>query len=436
MAGETSWVDRILGALGLRTPKTPEPGAAATPTPESVLTDVTVASLREMLNEHSRGQFMRSGLLAEYVLRDADLSGALTQRLERLLGLEQEIEPADDSEAAKKQSEDCETLWSTIASRPAQREMLAYAILMGFAIGQTVWSWDETRGELVPRLIPWPPSLCEFRAFDGQWYVHTDKGPLAITPGDGQWVLFAPRAVNSPWLWGAILCVGEWYLRAQYAAGDASKHAEVHGVPVWLAMLPSGARSTPDGKAFLTSLRNMGRNAVVPLPQGVDASTSYGLKLEQAATDAYQIFEFLLRTAGGKFRLAILGQDLTSQNNLVGTNASSEQGSTVLDSIIAADATTWSECLYRQVLQLWAAYRSRPELAPHLCIDAEDEEDFGAVASALLTAGQALAAWQAAGFEVDLVAFAERFGMPGKPGKKPAPTPATNIDPNPEKQAA
>jgi phage gp29-like protein len=426
--------DRLLGFLGFRSPTITEPAASATPTSEGVLTGLTVVALREMLDEHSRGQFLRSGLLAEYVLRDADLSGALTQRLERLLGLEQEIEPADDSDEAKAQADELEALWSSIASRPAQREMLAYSVLLGFSLAQVVWQWDESRGELVPRLLPWPPSLCEFNEYERQWYVHTSTGPLAITPGDGQWVLYAPRAVNKPWLWGAILCVGEWYLRAQYSAGDASKHSEVHGVPVWLAKLPSGARSTPDGKAFLSSIRNMGRNAVVPLPQGMDPSTSYDLELAQAATDAFRIFEFLLRTAGGKFRLAILGQDLTSQNNLVGTNASSEQGNTVLDSIVAAEAATWSECLYRQVLQQWAAYRSKPELAPRLCIDAEDEEDFGAVASALLTAGQALAAWQAEGFEVDLVAFAERFGMPGKPGKKPAP--AAPIDPNTEPKTA
>jgi phage gp29-like protein len=301
--------------------------------------------------------------------------------------------------------------------------MLSYAVLLGFAVGQLVWEPGDD-GQLIPRLLPWPPSAVSYDEHRRTWVAHTDAGPTDIVPGSGAWVLYAPKSVNKPWLWGVIRCLVEWYLRAQNGAADASRHAEVHGLPVWLARLPSGSETSAAGRRFLSSIRNMGRNAVVPLPRGDSEATSYDLELEAAQTDAYRIYEFLLRAAGGKFRLAILGQDLTSQNNQVGTNASSETGADTLAAIVRADAVTWGECCTAQIARPLAVYRGSPPARVQL--DAEPDDDFGALATALETAGRAVQAWQAAGWEVDLAAIAERFGVPGKRGEKPAPAPPTD----------
>lgn len=415
-------VDRLLGAIGLRRADTAGPGESATPSEPGALTTLTLAALREMLNEHDRGVFLRSALVAELVRRDPDLYAALKQRLDGLLGLPLDVEAADESAEAEAEEEALEALWPTIASRAAQREMMHSAIMLGFAVGQLVWQ-PGGDGQLLPRLLPWPSSCVTYDEHERCWYAQTAEGRVLITPGSGAWVLYAPASVNRPWTWGAIRCTGESYLRAQNAAGDASKHAEVHGLPVWKAKLPSGSETSPAGKRFLSSIRNMGRNAVVPLPQGDTAQTSYDLELEAAQTDAYRIYEFLLRFAGGKFRLALLGQDLTSQNNLVGTNASSETGADTLATILRADAETWGECCTQQIVRPYAVYRGKP--VSRVCIDAEPDEDFGAEATALKTAGEAAAAWKAAGWNVDLAAFAERFGVPGELAPEPeTPPPA------------
>lgn len=426
-----SLVDRLLGALGLRRADTPGPGESATTSEPSALTTLDLAAARALLAEHERGTFLRSALVADHILRDADLYAALTQRLETLFGLPVDVEPFDESEAAQAEAEHFKALWSTIASRAAQREMAAYAVLLGFSVGQLLWEPGDD-GELVPRLLPWPPSCVSFDESRRTWIAHTDRGPVDILPGTGRWVLYAPKSVNKPWIWGVIRCLIEWFIRAQNGAGDCSKHAEVHGLPVWLARIPSGSETTAAGKAFLRSIRNMGRNAVVPLPRGDTDATSYDLELEAAQTDAYRIYEFLLRTAGGKARLAILGQDLTSQNNLVGTNASSETGADTLASIVRADAVTWGECCTLQIAKPLAVFRGKP--AVRVCIDAEPDKDFGAEATAVKTAGEAAQAWDAAGWEVDLPKFAERFGVPGKLKPKPVtPPPAlpAKTDPAP-----
>jgi len=439
VAGE-SIVDRLLGLVGITRASDPAlPAVQAEPSATSVLTDLTVASLRAMLREHDQGYFHRSALLAEQVLREPDLFGALTQRLEALFALETCVEPYDDSDAAKAEAEAVEELLGIIMPSAVQREMLSSVVLLGFAVGQLRWHWHEQLGQLVPRLYPWPSSQVEYREHEGRWYAHTNEGPALVTPGDGQWVLYAPRSLNRPQIWGVIRCVAEWYLRTQLAGGDASKSSEIHGVPVWLAELPSGSITTTVGQAFLRSIRNMGRNAVVPLAQGNDKATSYNLRLEQPATDTHKIFEFLLRTGGGKFRLAILGQDLTAQNNQVGTNASSETGAQVTRNVTASDATSWSECLQQQVFVPLAWYRGTQAIAPEFEIDAEEEEDFEQVATAIKTAGEALLTWQSAGWEVDLEAFAQRFGVPGKakpPPATPAPTTAPTVTPQNDSENA
>lgn len=425
---EPSLVDRLLGAIGLRRASTPGPGESATPVIPGTFTHYDLALLRAIVDEHDRGIFVRSALLAEHVRRDPDLSAALTQRLDGLFGLPCEVVPLDDSEAAKAEAARVQAQWPTIASVPAQREVVSSAVLLGFGVGQLVWEPDET-GELVERLLPWPSGCVEYREAERRWYALTTAGPVPIVHGTGAWVLYAPRSVNRPFTWGALRALAEWFFRAQDGAAGASRHAEVHGLPVWLARLPSGSETSEAGKRFLRSIKNMGRNAVVPLPQSDTKGQSYELALESASTDAHRIFEFLLRNAAGKFRLVILGQDLTSQNQVVGTNASSQTGADTLSSIWRADAQSWGECCTQQIARPLAVYRGTP--AVKVCIDAEPDEDFGALATALKTAGEAAKAWNDAGWEVDLPKYAERFGVPGKLKPKAAEPPPQSTNPPP-----
>lgn len=412
-------------AVGLDAPAPAEGQAPppATPSEQEPLTTTTVSALRAMLDEHSRGIFLRSALLADLMRRDADVVGALVQRLLAFQSLDTTVEgpagtPASDAEAAA---------WEAAAAsyrveRPAlvsvgaQVDMLVDACLMGFALGQLVPTWDEPSQRIVRRLEPWPASAVEFDRSARQWYAITlNQGRLAITPGDGQWVLYTPRGHRAPYLWGAILPTAEWYIRDSDAASDASRHAEVFGSSIWKAKLPSGARQTPDGKGFAGSLRTMGRNAVIPCPQGATPQSSYDVELIEAKADAHAIFEWLLRTGGGRIRLAILGQDLTSQNNLVGTNASSDTGMTTLDRVVRAEGKAWSEFETRQIAAPRAAYLGEP--AVRVCVEPEERDERKSEAEAQTAVAASAQAWRALGVEVDVDAMAARARIPLKAPK-------------------
>jgi len=412
----SDWSPSMARAFGVG----PTESAAAVPIIDTVVTQETVASIKLTLRDHEVGDFFRSAALANHCLRDPDIFGAINQRVLGLLGCAMSVIAADDSPGAVAMADLVRERFGSVVSRAAACDIVTSAVLLGFGVGQIVERWDDVLGELVPELQAWPSHAVSFNESERQWWAYTTTGRVPINPGDGQWVLYTPRSTRRPYYYGALRCIAEWFLRAQFAAGDASKHAEVHGIPVWLAELPDSQRETPNAAAFIRSIKNMGRNAVVPLPQGATKDQSYNLRLEQASTDAYRIFEFLMRTAGGKFRLAILGQDLTSQNHSVGTNASSETGREVSAEIREADAVTFAECLREQLFKPWAAYRSKVEHAPLVSFDTDTLHDAAESATAIKAMGEAAKLWVVdlgLGEEVDVAELARRARVPLIPKK-------------------
>lgn len=385
------------------------PAVALEPPP---ISGPTLASIRRTLDEHDDGRFMRSGLLADLITRDSDCFGALQQRLLGLTAMPIRLEPADASaEAAAVAAELADEL-PRLLTTGARADFDSAAVLCGFSVGQLFYRWDEDAARQVPQVDPWPVSQTEYVRSERQWYVHTaTTGRVPITPGDGQWLLHAPMSQRAPYLWGAIRCTAEWYRRDVDAANDAARVAEVHGIPVWKAKVPSGARKSEDGKAFARSVRGMGRNAVVPLPQGASAAESYDLELIEAKSDAYRIFEFIMGRGGRAFRLALLGQDMTSVHDGVGTYASSKTGRDITGDLIRASAVSLAEVLTHQVLRPVVRFRrGDARLTPRAVVPLA--EDLAALATTWNTAGTALKALREGGVALDETAYARRFGLP------------------------
>lgn len=380
------------------------------------LTRETVASIRRTIDDHDRGDFLRSALLADLLRRDGEVFGALQQRLTRLGACPLRVMPAGTDAASIEAAAALDAEWDHIASPEALADLTGDAVVLGVGVGQILWRPDTDGRWLVPEVDPWPMSCVRWDPNQRRLIAATVTGPVTITPGDGQWIVFGPRSRRAPHLWGAVRCIGEWYLRQQHADADASKHAEVHGMPVWKAYLPAGARETVDGKKFAASIRGIGRNAVVPLPRGREESESYDLELAQAEADAYKIFEYLTQRGGRVVRLALLGQDLTSANNQVGTNASSSTGRQVTADVVAADARALAACLTSQLAAPIARYRGTP--ASRVGHEERIEPaEAKARAEAQKATAEALRAWKDLGVEVDADAAADAARIPRR---KPA----------------
>lgn len=398
--------NRVIGA------PVPTTGAPpATPTTHEPMSSTTVAALRSMLNEHDRGVFMRSALLARLMTRDADIFGALQQRLGLQASYPTLVDPPKGVPSPEAADDAAALLadLSRICPAGVALDMWTDEALLGFALAQVVWEAGPD-GILRQRLVPVDGSAVEHDRTTDQWYVHTlDQGRLAIKPGDGQWVLFAPSSARAPWLWGAVRPCAAWWLSNSNVENDARRRSETTGQGIWKAKLPAGARQTPDGLTFIRSLRNIGRAAVIPIPQGSTPESSYDIELIEAQVDAFKIFEWLRRAGGGAVRLAILGQDLTSQNNTVGTNASSETGADVLRTITRSRARAWGETLTAQVAAPRARYLGCTRSIVR--VDAEPKADRRAEADAQEASARAVTAWQTLGIDVDVAAHATAAGV-------------------------
>ena len=399
----------------------PTPGTGAlpaTPTEQEPLTTTTVAALRAMLDEHDRGVFLRSGLLADLLRRDADVYGALQQRLTALGAHPVCFDAADETAAAIAARDALALDWPRLCPPGAQADLALDECMMGWALGQVVWRFDPDSKRLRQTVEPWPAHAVEHDRTLRQWYVQTAYGRLPITPGDGQWVLVAPRSARAPWLWGAIRAVAEWYLSNSFAASDGRRRSETTGQGIWKVKVPTGARESSEGKGFLRAFRNLGRAAAIPAPQGATKESSYDFELVEAKADAYQIFEWLKRTGGGAIRLAILGQDLTSQNQTVGSKGTSETGADVTRAVVEAQARGLSDAFTQQVAKPRAAYLGEP--VTRVRVDAEPEADRKASAEASKAEAEAVKAWADVGVTVDAVAHATAAGMKGA-AEAPAP---------------
>lgn len=428
-----STLDRLAGLLGF-VRMSPSGGPAESPAgavpetgemrvapyPPNTLTpqSLTFAVARAILEEHESGRFGLSAALARTVLRDPDLAAALNRRLLALVGSPHCIEAATTTGAGERYARDLAVRFRTMIPRAAELDMVRDAIMLGCALGQLVWWVHEDTGEILPVLEPWPMDYAEHEEYEDAWYVVAKTGRIRITPGDGRWVLYTPWSPRTPYYYGAIRQAAEWFLRASNGSRDYGRFIELSGQGIIKAYVPSGSRKSPEYSAFINSLRNLGRNAVAPLPRGKEEHESYDLKIEALSADLHKVFVEMLRVASGKLRLCILGEDLSSQNQKVGTNASSETGLKVSRAVTAADAETWAECLRAQVLSPWASYKGRIELAPFAYYDLEEKGDAKGEADAANVAADALKKWgelvaaAQVGRVVDVVAAAERWGIP------------------------
>lgn len=397
---------------------TPWNSEALAPQVAPAFTDVTVGGARTIVATHEQGQFTESALLADLLLRNPDVQQALGQRCLAAIGLPFELKPATDSASAERHAAELRPMWHRLVTRAALCELYAWAVLLGFALAQIRWTWDEETQQYLAILVPWHPAYCWYDAVQGKWFASTATGTVEIIPGDGRWVLYAPRSILRPHAFGVIRCLPPAFLSAAYALRDANRFSEVHGQGVWLPSMPAGFDKTPEGAAFLSAIRNMGRSGIVPLPRGTTPEQSYDLKLIEAQGRGYEIFKYLDETAATKIRLAILGQDMTSASGTRGGSfAQSKIGNTVRQDVTEFDVETLGECLQQQHGRPVAMYlRGRADLAARPSWNATPPPDLAQLSTAQKTAADALVVWTqqlADSDEVpDAVAFARQFGVP------------------------
>jgi phage gp29-like protein len=405
-----------------------------------------VDQTRGALYSHMAGMFDASAQLWDAILGDDRVVATLGSRISGLFGREVRFKPADDSDAAKECLEAWEKVWPRLSGDAAMTEVHTTAIGMGFGPAQLVW---DTSGPVsCPYIRPWAPRFTYYHWPSRRYRALSQDGEIQIVPGDAKWLLHAPFGSYRGWIRGAIRAVAEPWLLRHFAFRDMARFSEVHGMPTRIGMVP--AVSDPgERSAFETSLANLGSDAAMILPQGVDGQlgSGYDYKLVEARDRAWEVFPGLIDRCDMAIVLAMMFQNLTTEVK-GGSFAATSAHMDIRQSGLQGDNQAWKQTIYEQIARPFAYLNfGDADLAPWTWWDVEPRDDLKGNAQQFKEFGYALEVLARGGIKFknveELRAFAaKKFGLDGLPdfeigeavvgglgAKETSKLPFTQVDP-------
>ena len=389
-----------------------------------------VTGLRDALEAHEIGQFQKSAMLVDWLGRDDRVSSALGTRVRAVQGLPFRLDPSEEGSnptLARQLALGAKKIWPRAAPRPLQAEVMRWMSLLGFAVAQILW--DTRDGVWVPTLEWWHPQFLSWRWDLGCFQASSLDGIELVTPGDGQWVVFAPNGLYRGWYHGGVRSLALLALLRQYALRDWARASEMYGLGIRVGYVPPN--TDPDDESrFIDQLVNLGAESVLMLAKGADEQGDFEFDLKAlAGTFNGELFERLGARCDTGITLQLLGQNLTSEvkeGSLAAARVHGDVRQDYLESDVAGLSADWRE----QVLAPWAAFNFGASLedTPIPVWDVEPPEDKDSASKTLVQVSQALtslALLPGLGPTIDLVALAERFDLPLIKGSSPDLTPPT-----------
>jgi phage gp29-like protein len=388
--------------------------------------DRTFEEVQNVIAQHERGTFRASGVLADVLDRNPRIYGALNNRALGVVGSPFTILPGvGDQRRAAAVARTLEEDWPLIGEEQLVAEIIRSLVTTGFCLCRILPV--DVRGRWVPTLTPWHPSFLHYQWMTDQLMATTaDRGLVPVVPGNGEWVLFA-AARSRFWMRGVVRCLGLPAEVRKHAVNDWSRWSEKHGLPLTELRVPASKAEDEDTTEWFAQMRDLRSDTTVVSPQGDDGKASYGVNLIEAKDTAWEGFKEQIARQDGDVSIAIEGQNLSTENNRVGTNASSRAGHALRQDLREADAYVIATTFYEQVVRFWAAWNfGDADLAPWAVYDPTPPEDLVQLATTMKSAGDAITAWQTIaatrGLEVDVEELAETFRVPlRKATTTPAP---------------
>lgn len=358
----------------------------------------TVAGVRGALCTHTAGIFDQSAQLADSILGDDRVQATLNSRMSGLFGREVRHRPANDSSAAREVLDawvDC--AWPVLAGDSALIECHTYQILMGWTPAQLLWQDGEY---MLPHLRFFHPRYSYYHWTLRKYIALTLDGQKVIYPGDGQWVLHAPKGIYRGWMWGAIRAIAEPWLLRHFAFRDMARYSERSGMPIIKAKVPAVA-DQKQRDAFMAAISSIGTETAVMLNQGVDGINNYDVDLLEVMGTNWEIFPGLVDRCDMSIVLALLFQNLTTEVK-GGSFAATEAHMDIRQNGIESDNTGWRTTLRQQVARPFAYLNfGDADLAPVTDWDVEPVEDKKEKAARFYSFGQSVQILRQAGVQFD-----------------------------------
>jgi hypothetical protein len=385
----------------------------------------TLELVRLTRDAHPMGEFASSALLADAIVADADVFGALGQRLGPLVGAPREVIAGDGKGRGifGRAKEEAERLVATdsAAMLPGTLEsMFRHTAFMGFSVAQIrEWIPREDGSFVDPVVEPWPLGATWKDLQTGKlWAFTKNAGTVEIVHGDGRWIVFEPHGPDS-FKMGAIRPLALLWVDRQFAMRDRSNRSAADAAPTPTAIMPEGIQPRSDqGRELLTTLRMLQNpKAGGAFPFGTT------LGVFEGKLDVSQIFENIINSGARQVAKALVGQDATADKGTVYTAPVFEG---VRWDILTAETREAAAKLESGLLRPWSLINfGRVDVRPSLrwCLpDPRTDERRDAKGKAHEAFGRAIAWYDFNGFELDddrMKDLAKDFGLeaPKRTGK-------------------
>lgn len=365
------------------------------------LASLTPAAVADILRRASMGD-AHDFLLAADDIREKDLhyAAVLQTRTLAVSGLPVDIQPWDDSRAAKKAA----ALVQDVLREGDLAVLIGHlmdAIAKGYAVAEIVW--DTSGSTWYPReIIPRPQHWFTFDRDSGRL--------LRLVDGSAEGAEIAPyrMIVHQPPIHAGIPLLGgvarsalwAWVFKS-YAMRDWARFCELFGQPIRVGKYHQGA--SPDDVAVLRRAAfELGSDAAAVIPQEMVLELVESGSKSASADLYHRLIDYLDRQVSK----AVLGQTMTTDSGNTGSLAQAKVHEQVRRELLEADARAMAATLMRDLIAPIVRLNVGEDAPlPSLKLLVEDPEDLTALADHVVKLTQA-------GLPIPQWWVREKFGIP------------------------
>ena len=394
----------------------PAPGASAnTEPPIRVTAGWTPARVDLAQRRADTGSLELAADLWERVMGDPRVIGPL-EALVSIVSLDLKFESALDLKEGQTDPavEALESDWWKIwDADEILGEAIRWMVGLGVALlHRSEWRRDERTGRLLPVWEVWHPRCLKYDSDRNQWQVRTAQSGSTYIDLDlesGEWLLLTPYGKKRPWARAPWFGLGMLWLLARYSTLDWADYNDLHGKPIKAAENTKpethGLLDEAGQQRLANQIDSLARGGTIVLPDG------YTLLLKEAAARGWESFLKVVDEVWPKSAsITLTGNNLTTQVD-GGSFAAATVHASVKSERIGTVASTLSSGT-RRALHDWTRFNFGHDDTPWPKWDTTPPADEKAEADRLVALGTAVQQFQLAGVPLDMVALAQRLGIP------------------------
>lgn len=324
--------------------------------PVSPYSGWTGEAILSAIDDFDGGRFQNAELLYHAMTKEPRIGSALEQRVHLIRNFKRSVFiPKDAPERIKKMSYRLDKNFSTIFENHADSEILRRVTMFGFCIARHRYVVCD--GMIIPVIVPWTHSSCEWIENERCFYVTTEDGSQVPVIGD-PWITFSLGGLR-PWLNGAIRKLAQPFWTINQSLDQWSRYNDTEAAALKKIRVPRMTREQREaGAAFaLAASLRAGDTYLCPGPK-----EEFDLEFVTANSrgSAYNSFLDALAQARKEISIVLLGNNLT-QDIQGGSLAAATEAFNEKTKISQSDVEFLAEPLYAHTTRLWIEKNFTPE---------------------------------------------------------------------------